>query len=98
LSLQAEVKHLTALVEDAARKNRALIAAGSNLSSALLLFFCVDWGVPQCYVPVAEAREKALAEAQAGYVKESLLREVEWRATEAEAAAKRAKSEVADFM
>ncbi|KAK1650850.1 hypothetical protein QYE76_068655 [Lolium multiflorum] len=46
---------------------------------------------------VAEAREKELAEARAGYVKESLYREADFWATEAEAAAKRAKSEIADL-
>jgi hypothetical protein len=52
---------------------------------------------PQSRVLVAEAREKALAEARAGYVKESLYREADFRATEGEAAAKRARSEVADL-
>ena len=46
---------------------------------------------------VAEAREKALAEARAGYVKESLYREADFRAAEEEATAKRARSEVADL-
>jgi hypothetical protein len=41
--MQAEVKRLTALVEDAAKKNRQLIAIGSKLSPSqvfgvLLLF------------------------------------------------------------
>ncbi|KAM0851714.1 hypothetical protein ACQ4PT_052260 [Festuca glaucescens] len=68
----AEVRRLAALVEEGAKKNRALIAIG-------------------------KAREKALAEAREGYVKESLYREADFRATEGEAAAKRAKSEVADL-
>ena len=46
---------------------------------------------------MSQSREKALAEARAGYVKESLYREADFRATEGEAAAKRAKSEVADL-
>jgi phosphate starvation-inducible protein PhoH len=52
---------------------------------------------PQCCVFVAEAREKALAEARVGYVKESLLSEVKEWATATEAAAKRSESEVTDL-
>ncbi|KAK1685651.1 hypothetical protein QYE76_046499 [Lolium multiflorum] len=40
---------------------------------------------------------KALAEARTRFVKESMYREADFRATEAEAAAKRAKSEIADL-
>jgi hypothetical protein len=46
---------------------------------------------------VAEAREKALAEARLGYVKESFYREADFRAKEAEAAMKKARVEVADL-
>jgi hypothetical protein len=46
---------------------------------------------------VAEAREKGLAEAREGYVKESFYREADFRAKEADAAAKRAKAEAADL-
>ncbi|KAK1615477.1 hypothetical protein QYE76_020994 [Lolium multiflorum] len=58
----AEVKRLTALVEEAAKKNRQLIS-------------------------IAKAREKALAEACEGYVKESFYREADFRVKEADAAA-----------
>ncbi|KAK1617051.1 hypothetical protein QYE76_022568 [Lolium multiflorum] len=68
----AEVKRLTALVEEAAGKNRRLIALG-------------------------KAREKALAEAREGYVKESYFREADFRAQQAEEAKKKAKAEVADL-
>ncbi|KAK1664676.1 hypothetical protein QYE76_052835 [Lolium multiflorum] len=68
----AEVKRLTALVEEAAEKNRRLIVLG-------------------------KAREKALAEAREGYVKESLYREADFRAQQAEEAKKKAKAEVADL-
>jgi hypothetical protein len=37
LSFQAEVGHLTALVEEAAKKNRALIAIGSKRPAPLPL-------------------------------------------------------------
>ncbi|KAK1649139.1 hypothetical protein QYE76_066944 [Lolium multiflorum] len=68
----AEVKRLTALVEEAAEKNRRLIVLG-------------------------KAREKALAEAREGYVKESLYQEADFRAQQAEEAKKKAKAEVADL-
>jgi hypothetical protein len=51
----------------------------------------------QCCVFVAEAHEKTLAEARVGYVKESLLKDAEERATAAETAAKRSGSEVMDL-
>jgi hypothetical protein len=41
-----------------------------------------------CQSSVREAREKALAEAREGYAKESFYRYAEFRAKEAEAAAK----------
>ncbi|KAK1606524.1 hypothetical protein QYE76_030197 [Lolium multiflorum] len=68
----AEVKRLTALVEEAAKKNRQLVAIG-------------------------KAREKALAEAREGYVKESFYRDAEFRAKTAEEATKRAKTELPDL-
>jgi hypothetical protein len=46
---------------------------------------------------VAEEREKALAEACLGHVRESLYREADFRATAAEATAKEAKVEVANL-
>nr|XP_051229241.1 uncharacterized protein LOC127347052 [Lolium perenne] len=69
----AEVKRQTALVEEAAKKNRQLVAIGT------------------------EAREKALAEAREGYVKESFYREADLRAKDAEAATKSSKVEVVDL-
>ncbi|KAK1648904.1 hypothetical protein QYE76_066709 [Lolium multiflorum] len=68
----AEVKRLTALVEEAAQKNRKLIALG-------------------------KAQAKALAEAREGFVKESLYREADFRAQQAEEARKRAAAEVVDL-
>jgi hypothetical protein len=47
--------------------------------------------------PVAEAREKAFAEACEGYVKESFYRDAEFRAKTAEDATKKAKTELADL-
>ncbi|KAK1599903.1 hypothetical protein QYE76_017621 [Lolium multiflorum] len=44
-----------------------------------------------------QAREKALAEAREGHVKESLYREADFRAQQAEEAKKKAKAEVADL-
>ncbi|KAK1618976.1 hypothetical protein QYE76_024493 [Lolium multiflorum] len=48
-------------------------------------------------IVLGKAREKALAEAREGYVKESLYREADFRAQQAEEAKKKAKSEVADL-
>jgi hypothetical protein len=97
-SLGAEIKHLNALVEEAVKKNHALISIGSKLSLCCPLSFALhEWNVLSCFVSVAEAHEKALPDARVGYVKESLLREVEERATAAEAAAKRSESEVMDL-
>jgi hypothetical protein len=68
------------------------------VSYAFAFPFCfADSAIPQSRFFVAEAREKALVEACAGYVKESLYREADFWAIEAEAAAKRVKSEVADL-
>ena len=64
------MKHLTALVEEAARKNRSLIAIGSKLFVVSpFLFRSFEWIVLQCGVFVAEAHEKMTADARAGYVK-----------------------------
>ncbi|KAK1680512.1 hypothetical protein QYE76_041360 [Lolium multiflorum] len=68
----AEVKRLTALVEEAAQKNRRLIALG-------------------------KAQAKALAEAREGFVKESLYREADFRAQQAEEARKKAAAEVVNL-
>ncbi|KAK1629463.1 hypothetical protein QYE76_003778 [Lolium multiflorum] len=68
----AEVKRLTALVEEAAQKNRKLIALG-------------------------KAQAKALAEAREGFVKESLYREADFRAQQAEEARKKAAAEVVNL-
>jgi cystathionine beta-lyase/cystathionine gamma-synthase len=96
---QAEIKRLTALVEEAAQKNRKLIALGSKSCPLAVL--------SQCYWPwrsfspfpflVAEAQAKALAEAREGFVKESFYREAEFRAQQAEEARKRAKAEAAEL-
>ncbi|KAK1685203.1 hypothetical protein QYE76_046051 [Lolium multiflorum] len=48
-------------------------------------------------IVLGKAREKTLAEAREGYVKESLYREADFRAQQAEEAKKKAKSEVADL-
>ncbi|KAK1698784.1 hypothetical protein QYE76_015481 [Lolium multiflorum] len=68
----AEVKRLTVLVEEAAQKNRKLIALG-------------------------KAQAKALAEAREGFVKESLYREADFRAQQAEEARKKAAAEVVNL-
>ncbi|XP_071680096.1 uncharacterized protein [Lolium perenne] len=91
----AEIKRLTALVEEAAQKNRKLIALGSKSGPLAVLIQC-HWPW-RSFSPfpflVAEAQAKALAEAREGFVKESFYREAEFRAQraeEAEAAARRA--------
>jgi hypothetical protein len=97
--LQAEVKRLTALVEEAAQKNRKLIALGSK-SCPLAVLSRYHWPwlsfSPSSFF-VAEAQAKALAEAREGFVKESFYREAEFRAQQAEEARKRAKAEVAEL-
>jgi hypothetical protein len=76
------VKHLTALVEEAARKNHSLIAIGSELPVIVPfpLSFTSNWLFFNLVLLVAEAREKTIADTRAGYVNETLLKEVEKRA------------------
>nr|XP_051207870.1 uncharacterized protein LOC127323788 isoform X1 [Lolium perenne] len=95
----AEIKRLTALVEEAAQKNRKLIALGSKSCPLAVLIQCHWPGRSFSPFPflVAEAQAKALAEAREGFVKESFYREAEFRAQQAEEARKRAKAEVAEL-